>query len=257
MRTHLIALFGIGCGASRPVVVEPPRATQVAPLVEPTYAERSLPMTAKSETKARYGTRDLFEPVIYGRDQVALEAGWRSGEPQVVDVSELEFLGRCAREFIIAQPETARRTLISAFSHYVTACDAETGQLVLERPLGFDSRDRRSTSDAVFLGGLSPRGSGLVLKLTSCDNETQFERVTIAGDGQKWTSQRLEVRRAFDGCDTAEVPYTRRLANAILATTEGPSSITFEGAGHEMLIEESLREELRGVIDAVDAITAP
>ncbi len=257
MRASLIVTL-VGCGAATHTpVAAPPQAVAITPFVEPVYAERTMPVPAKAATKDRYGTRDLFEPVIRGREQIAMEAGWRSSEPQVVDTAELDFLGRCARDYILTQPESARRTLMGAFAHYVTGCDVETGKLVLERPLGFDNRDRRTTSDAVFIGGLSPRGSELVLKITSCGSETMFERITISGSGHTWTSPRLEVRRGFDGCDVAELPYTSRLANVILSATERGATISLVGTETQVAIDGGMRDELRGVIDAVDAITAP
>ena len=152
-----------GCGTASMAM----RATSIAPLREPSYAERSLPMTAKAVTKQRYGTRDLFEPVIVGRDLVAQQAGWRS-QLLVTDVAELDDLGRCARDYVLGQPEGVRRSLVRVFAHYVVTCDAETGVPRLERPLGLDARDHRGATDVTFLGALSPGGDQLVLRLTSC-----------------------------------------------------------------------------------------
>ncbi len=259
MRVCLMVMLGGGCGAALPTQppVTPPQAIAIAPFAEPAYEDRTSPAPGMEATKGRYGVRDLFEPVIHGRDEIAIQAGWQSVRQPFVDVSELDFLGKCARDFILTQPESTRRTLVNAFSHYITSCDAETGKLVLDRPLGFDNRERRSSSDAVFLGGVSARGANLVLKLTSCASETTFERITITGSGHKWTSPRLEVRRGFDGCDVAELPYTRGFANVILAATDRDATITFVGTSNEVGIDDGMRDELRSVIDAIDAITEP
>ena len=250
-----LAVLIAGCGASRPAIVEPPHAVAIEPLAVASYA--LTPVTAKAVTKDRYGARDLFEPVIHGRDRIAKEAGWHSVSDKPVDRSEIDFFGACVRDYILAQPPTSHRVLIDAFAHYVTQCDVETGRLVLERPLGFDARDRQTRSDAVFIGELSAGGSKLALRLTSCGSEAMFERIKIEGSGMKWTSPRLEVRRTYDGCDVAEVPYTRGLANMLIASTEREALITFEGTTNEITVDEVLRDELRNVIDAVDAITVP
>jgi hypothetical protein len=233
------------------------RAEPIAPPIDPPLAYQPKPVPAKPVTVDRYGARDLFEPVIHGRDTIAIEARWRSAEPAIVDVAEIDFLGRCARDFILQQPEPARRVLVTALTHYVTACDAETGKLVLERPLGFDSRDRRSRSDAVFLGMLSPRGAGLVLRVSSCGGESSFDRISVVGVDHQWTSPRLEVRREPNGCDIAELPFTRSLAKVISRALDGESTIRFEGTEAELAFTDQLRDELRSVLNVVDAISAP
>ena len=242
-----------GCYSTSSTVM---RATPIAPPREPGYAERSSPVAAKAITKQRYGKRDLFEPVIVGRDLIAQEAGWHRRHMQLVDLAELDYLGRCAKDYVLGHPEAARRSLVNGFSHYLLTCDAETNVPTLDRPLGLDARDRRGSTDVAFVGSLSPGGAQLVLRLTSCGNDATFDKVTLAGGGEQWTSQRVEVRRRHDGCDVAELPYTPRLASMILRMTEGaPSSIRFEGLDTTFPIDEVLREELRDVIGAVDAIT--
>lgn len=257
MRNLAVLAVTAGCHSATPSAV-PPRATPIAPYAEPAYAERHLPMPAKAATKLRYGERDLFEPVIIGRDLIAQQAGWRQPQLQVIDIAEIDYLGKCAKDYVLGQPESARRSLVNVFAHYVIACDAETGMPALERPLGLDARDRRRSTDAVFLGSLSPGGDKLVLRLTSCGTDATFDKVTLVGSGAEWTSQRVEVSRRPDGCDIADLPYSRRLATTILRVTEDTvSSIRFEGTDNSFAIEDLLREELRDVIGAVDAITAP
>ncbi|MBA2542030.1 MAG: hypothetical protein H0V17_20490 [Deltaproteobacteria bacterium] len=256
MRSWSILLgVAAGCAAPRPSIVEAPHATAIE--LAPAIAAPALPVPAKPATLDRDGARDLVEPGIHGR-VIALEARWRSAgaDPAIVDVAEIDFLGRCARDFIVAQPESARRPLVTAFTHYVTICDPE-GKLMLERPLGFDSRDRRTRSDAVFLGSLAARGAGLVLRVTSCNAGGSFDRVSIAGGDLAWTSPRLEVRREANGCEIAELPYTKALAKVILRATESESVLRFDGTTNELAITDQIRDELRSVLDAVDAITEP
>lgn len=247
-----------GCAAHHP---ELPRAEPIAPPVEPPLADQPKPVPAKPGTIARYGARDLFDPVVRERDPIAIEARWRStgAEPAIVDVAEIDYLGRCAREFILQQPEGSRRVLIAAFTHYVTACDPDTGKLVLERPLGFDSRERRSRPDVAFLGMLAPRGAGLVLRVSACGTQTSFDRISISSADHRWTSSRLEVRRDPGGCDVAELPFTRALGKVIAQALEGESVIRFEGSSPdtELAFTDQLRSELRSVLDAVDVLTAP
>lgn len=239
-----------GCHVASPVA---PRATPIAPLPEPTFAERVLPTTAKTRTKERYGARDLFEPRIVGRDLIAQQASWHS--TPVVDVAEIDYLGRCVKDYVTSAPQTARRSLVDAFAHYVVTCDAETGAPTLDRPLGLDTRDRKGSTDAIFVGRLTPGGGELVLRVTSCGTASTFDKITFAGADEQWTSQRLEVRRRIDGCDVAELPYSRRLGGMMLRAMQSDAAIRFDGTDNSLALDATLRGELRDVIDAVDAIT--
>lgn len=247
------------CAAPQARTAELPRAVPIAPPAGLAVDAPPVPAKPKPLDARRYRAHDLFEPAIHERETIAIEARWRSrpGEPAVVDVAEIDYLGRCARSFILQQPESARRALVSALSLYVTSCD-DTGKPVLERPLGFDSRDRKTRSDAMLLGTVAPRGAGLVLRVSACGPMTPFDRIAIVDGDHRWTSPRLEVRRDAHGCDVAELPFTKALAVVIeraLAHTD--VSLEFEGAGSALLLTDQLRDELRSVLDAVDAITEP
>jgi hypothetical protein len=242
----------------------PPHATPMAVSTEPIGTQvvepPARPEPAPMPTLERYEPRDLVGPigpiVRRAREEVILERRYKKIEP--IDVAEIDFLPRCARDFVQTQVAPARRVLVDAFTHYQTSCDAD-GKVVLERPLGFDSRDRRTRSDVGLAGTIAPRGAGIVLRVASCGAETAYDRVTIIAAGASWTSSRLEVRRDGYGCDIAELPYTRALAKMLeLAIDPGPAAVVrFDGAGIELAVTDAIRDELRRVLDAVDAITAP
>jgi hypothetical protein len=258
-----IWIVGLVVACTPPSVAVPQHAT-VMPPSKPTSDEVVFeppprPEAAKPPTLERYGPRDLIQPQVRRtRDEVILlEGRWRKREPQI-DVAEIDFLSRCARDFVYTQPDTARRALVDAFTHYVTTCDA-TGKVVLERPIGFDSRDRRTRSDLSLVGSIGPRGGGVSLRVAACGSERSFDRVTLVADGESWTSSRLEVRRDPYNCDIAELPYTKALSKmlrlAIEDTREGGALIRFDGAGVELTFSDVTRDELRSVLDAIDAVT--
>src|SRR5258706_7512075 len=165
MRAVVIAMVGSRCGAATSTT--PPQPPRVATLVEQiSLPPAPEPVPAKGRTLERYSGRDLVTTHLSRDEVILLDHRMRSG-PMVADVAEIDFLGPCARTFVQAQPEAARRVVVEALTHYVTSCRSD-GAIVLERPLGFDSRDRRSRSDVAFAGVLAPYGGGLVLRVVSC-----------------------------------------------------------------------------------------
>jgi hypothetical protein len=254
VRAALIA-FVAGCGASvPPPVAAPVPQPQATPLAVAIAPARAKPVEGRTRTLERYNGRDVITTHLSRDEVILLDRRTRSIE--MPDVSEIDFLGRCARDFVEGQPDTVRKVLIDALSHYVTGC--EEGKLVLERPLGFDARDRRSHTDIAFVGTLGRNGAGLMLKATSCGPSSAFERITVVSSGQVWTSPRVELRRDTNNCTISELPYTRVLAKVIRSAIEnGETTIQFEGSTSELVLDESTRDELRAVLDAVDVISDP
>ena len=97
--------------------------------------------------------------------------------------------------------------------------------------------------------------------MSSCGTEASYDRITIKVGRESWTSTRLEVRRDPYGCDLAELPYTRTLGKLLRLvledTSAGGALVQFEGNGVELVFSEATRDELRSVLDAIDAVTAP
>ena len=248
-----MTVVGFGCRASVPVVVAP-LSPQATPVATPIAAAPEKPVQGRTRTLDRYHGRDVVVTHL-GRDEVILLAP-RGRNVELPDVSEIDFLGRCARDFVQSQPEPARRVLIDALSHYVTGCD--DGKLVLERPLGFGARDRRSRTDIAFVGTLGKSGAGLVLRVTSCGSPASFDRVSVVVDGEIWTSPRVELRRDAYNCDVGELPYTRALGNVIRAASKSAgATIQFRGTDTELVLDEAMRDELQAVLAAVDVISEP
>jgi hypothetical protein len=172
---------------------------------------------------------------------------------QAPDVSESDFFSRCVREFVQAQKPVARRAFITALTQYETSCDRD-GRVVVEQPLGNDSRERRGHTDVAFTGTLSAQRIDLSLRLAYCGDAVSPDHITIVADGETWRSQRLEFARDSGGCDVAELPYTRSLGRALERVVESPeASVLFEGTTGELAITDPIRNELRVFLEALDA----
>jgi len=259
--------FVIGCVACGVTNSQPrtrfvePIAGPVAPAVAQT-APASQPPRRAAETRSRAELPVARGPYYPGgapldRDPVIVMMDRRNRAiDQAVNVAEIDFLGRCARAYVRAQPAGVRRVLVEALSRYITRC--ESNRIVLDRPLGFGSHDRRSRSDIAFVGTLEPHGAGMALRVKSCGATRSYDRVTVVGDDGEWTSPRVELVHDASGCDVAELPYTRALARAIRNAADSATVapvVRFEGADLELELAESTREELRSVLDAIDAIS--
>lgn len=174
------------------------------------------------------------------------------------EFTQTDLLSPCVREFVLARDEAARGPLIAALTQYVTSCDGG-GRVVLERPLGYERRERRSRSDVMFVGTLSSRRLEVSLRVVSCGRASASpDHITIAVDDSTWTSPRLEFRRDADTtCDAAELPYTRSLGRALQQVIDGGDAmIRFEGASPDgdLAIGDAMKRELRVVLDALDAL---
>jgi hypothetical protein len=251
----------VACGVqAAPTRVQPvsgpPALAEIAPAVPPVP---SPPPRSKQSERI-----DLVEPRgirLVDPAERGLAGEGRKGNPGLgmVDVAESDFLSSCVRELVRLQPGAAQRALIAALAQYATACDGE-GRVVLERPLGVDSRERRSRSDVAFTGTLSAQRFELVLRVAYCGGESAApDHIAIVAPDATWTSSRLEFERDAAGCDVAELPYTRALGRALLrATTAESALIRFEGAGvrGELPLPDPVQHELRTVLDAVAALAA-
>jgi hypothetical protein len=199
-------------------------------------------------------------PIEPGVEEVIIRRGRGGlGRGTPLDVAESDFLSRCVRDFVYAQPDASRRALIAAFTQYQTTCDG-AGRVVLERPLSFDSRERRARSDVAFTGTLSPERVDLALRVAYCGGDSASpDRITIVADDATWTSSRLEFERDTGACDVAELPYTRPLGRILFDVTDATDAlIRFEGTGlaGELVASDGIKHELRVVLEALDALSA-
>ena len=249
-----------GCWA-----VPAPALPHTAPLahapapVDPFIAARRI------EPVQHEQSRGVGAPSIPGRgaidrnDVILLEGSTNRRIAKASDVAESDFLSQCVREFVLAQPEPTRRPLTVVLTQYFTTCEPN-GRIALERPLAFDSRDRRSRSDASFRGTLSQRPD-MVLRVAYCSGDSASpDHITIVADGVLWTSQRLEFQRDSNTCDVAELPLTHAFARSLLQVTDATEAvIRFEGhrVSGELAVTETMKRELRIVLEALDALSDP
>lgn len=252
MRRFLFVLV-VGCGAAplAPAPVQVPRAAP-ATTTEIVTETRARPAPAARNPIVRRG---LLQLEMQG-EEVVLPTERRHLFDRPINYAETDFLSRCVREFVQTRSESARRPLIAALAQYATSCDAD-GRVVLERPLGYDSRDRRARSDAMFTGTLSAQRVDIVLRVAACSggDSASPDHIAIVADDQTWTSQRLEFARDGNACDVAEMPYTRALGRALFRASESEDAvIRFEGSSVELPITDVMKHELRVVLDAVDAL---
>jgi hypothetical protein len=241
--------------APAPQQAQPPRAVAIAPSsVEPMPVPKPIP--AKTQTLERYSGRDLVTTHLSRDEVVLMDRRTRAGELDVLATSDLDFLGPCMSAFVKAQPITARTVLLDAVGRYATTC--RDGVVTLDRPLGCNSGERRTRSDVALVGALTPRGAGLVLRVSSCGSTSTFDKITLHGGNAAWTSPRVELVHDTYGCNVAEIPMTRVLASALRSTLEEDDAvIAFDGSETELALDDTLRDELRSVLAAMDAISAP
>ncbi len=171
------------------------------------------------------------------------------------NVAEIDFLGQCAKAYVLAHPAGVRHALIAALSRHLTRCEHD-GSIVLVRPL---DGGRKARSGIAFAGSLEGGGAHLVLRATACETRG-FERIALDGDDGEWMSPRVELSRDGRGCDVAELPYTKTLARTLRQVVDSARvtpAVRFEGANLRIELPDAMRDELRAVLDAVDALSAP
>ncbi len=256
----LVLLAVAGCGASAPAAPSRVLLPSVAPVSTTNAAVAPTPVKPPTHLEPRrsmprqgFGLGDRTHLAEAERmDRIVTDG--RPMPMRAEDVADVDFLSPCVRDFIRTQPEGARRPLIAACSHYSTSCS--DGAVVLERPLG----ERRVGSDASLVGRLSADRTEISLRVSICYGESASpDHITVEADGVTWTSSRLEFQRDGNGCDVAELPLTRPLGRILAQAVEATeASIRFEGqaASHEREVSDSMKRELRVVLDALGALTA-
>jgi hypothetical protein len=179
--------------------------------------------------------------------------------PGPIDVADGDYLSPCVRDYIRTQPEAARHALTAVYARYATRC--EDGGVVLERPLGDTRGDRRARPALSLVGRLAVAHPDVALRVATCNGESAApDHVTIVADGVTWTSSRLEFQRDGNACDVAELPLTHALARVLSdATAATDLAVRFEGhrVTRELVVGDPIKRELRIVLDAIDALSAP
>lgn len=253
---RLIWLLVVGCAAGR--APTPRRAAPPAPVREviEVAPHKPTPRPPLRAPRGRFdidplGNNSAIDDIIYLEPRPT-----RRVEDDRMAVSDLDLLGRCAREVVQARPEPARRALVTVLVRYHTSCDAN-GRVVLERLLG--DRDRRTRSDIGFVGTVGRDRMELALRVATCNGESASpDRIAIVTDTTRWTSPRLEFARDANNCDAAQLPFTNVLGRMLDAAIRQPEAkLAFEGTDAELVLDDAIKSELVLVLDAYASFAHP
>jgi hypothetical protein len=214
---------------------------------DPLLRDPRWPLLGDPRSLSPAGRRASREQVIFERKLARLD---RAG----ADISGSELWEPCVRDFVRALPEPARRALTAALAYYETAC-APGGGVALQGVRGLDGRGRRGRSDVGFTGTLSASRVDVSLRVASCDGATAAERIAIAADGERWSSPLLAFAEDAHGCAVAELPWTRSLAQAVWAAAgAADASIVFGGGAPDLAITDEMKQHLRAMLEALEAL---
>jgi hypothetical protein len=262
--------LAIGCTGSRPPATAPavpggdPPAHATAepsppsPQANPERGPRPRPIPPPPG-----GRRDALpadarprsDVIVFGReDTVDSLPGWqRAGERRFDRKSD--YWSPCIRDFVQTQPEPARAALGEALSLYSTSCTGAPVRRIEFRtpPAG---RVTPAASHLGLIGALDPTTCDLALTAAYHGEPIQAERILLIADGVRWSSPRIAFDRE-DGWETATLPLTRSLARVVQqAITARDTVLRFEGARdyQDVVVTEEMKQDLRMLLDALDAI---
>lgn len=247
-------------GGARPVarrVAEPARPSQ-PPEVHPSRSRAIPPPPGRrfDEPPWRPWTSTIVVGVA-GEDSVDGPAvRLRAPEPSFGRKSD--YWSPCVRDFVQTQPEAARGALGDALTLYSTSCAGAPDRRVELRtpPAG------RMTPPASHLGlvaALSPATCELALTAAYHGAPVDAERITLIADGARWSSPRILFDHG-DGWEIATLTVTRSLARVVQqAAAARDAVLRFEGARdyQDVVITDAMKQDLRVVLDALDAISCP
>jgi hypothetical protein len=270
----LASLAPGGCGGAAPVASAPVASQPAAtpPLDDPAIAEARPaepprpPPPSGYRVIARPGvltagplTREVWtiDPQIQG-DTVSVDRWLRL--PTLLDVSnkKSDLWSPCVRDFVQGEPEIARDVLGEALSLYSTACTVGASRRVeFQTPRG--DRTALAQSYLGLVGALEPTSCELALRAAYHGPAMRAERITLIADGVRWSSPRID----FDddsGWEIATLPLTRELARVVMRAAEARDALLrFEsGAAYEdVVVTDDMKQDLRVMLDALDAIHRP
>jgi hypothetical protein len=272
-----------GCGGATPAASVPvasgasvPRALEDPAIAEPPPPEPSRnpatppqppqsPMTGRRLIPPRGPltvgpvTREVWaiDPQAQG-DPVSVDRWLRL--PTLLDSSnkKSDFWSPCVREFVLGQAETARDVLGEALSLYSTACTGGPSRRVEFQTPRAD-RTAPAQSYLGLVGALEPSTCELALRAAYHGPPVRAERIALIADGVRWSSPRIDFDDD-DGWEIATLPLTRELARVVMRTAEARDALLrFEaGAAYEdVVLTEDMKQDLRVMLDALDAIHRP
>jgi hypothetical protein len=193
------------------------------------------------------------EPGVFKRSPFRLRV---VGEPSYDRKSD--YWSPCVRDFVQTQPEVARDTLGEALSLYSTTCTGGPARRV-EFQTPRVGRTARPQSHLGLIGALERATCELALRAAYHGEPVHAERITLIADGAWWSSPRIDLERD-GGWEIATLPLTRALARVVKRAIDARDTLLrFEGAqGYEdVTVTEDMKQDLRVMLDALDAINRP
>jgi len=231
-----------------------PGAAVAAPVaVPPPGAPRPISPAGRAGAVAILrGVRGREEAILLDGTLVPLRSNELSFD------KKSDYWSPCVRDFVDTQPEAARAALGEALSLYSTTCTKDP-----ERRVAFQTpragRTAPARSPLGLIGALGRATCELALRAAYHGEPVHAERITLIADGVRWSSPRLDFD-GDDGWEVATLPFTRALARVVRRAIEARDTLLrFESAkGYEdVAITDELKQELRVMIDALDAINRP
>lgn len=258
MRLAALALMLAGCGAApaRPARDAPPPARPAQHLSDLAVPERARPSPPPTAIDP------LHPRAVYERDQARLERELATGERRGAaarsaapdDVAESELWDPCVRQFVHTQPARVRRALTAALARYQTACGPD-GAVLLQAARGIDGRARQGRSDFALVGSMSAASIAVALRVASCGAPPDADRIVIATERARWTSPALAFERDEYGCYVAELPLTRAVTQHLRDVSRAADAVVAFG-GHDLIVSDEMKQSLRALLDALDALDA-
>lgn len=246
-----------------PAIAEPPREPQRTPVRPPVNGRRLI--QRPGVLLVGPVTREVWaiDPQAQG-DLVSVDRWLRL--PTLLDVSnkKSDFWSPCVREFVQGQPEGVRDALGEALSLYSTACTGGPSRRVEFQTPRAD-RTAPAQSYLGVIGALEASSCELALRaayrrpVVPAGPPVRAERITLIADGVRWSSPRIDFDD-HDGWEVATLPLTRELARVVMRTAEARDALLrFEaGAAYEdVVLTDDMKQDLRVMLDALDAIHRP
>jgi len=262
-----------GCSAARPAPSAPVAVASASParaLADPAVpAPPPAPQKAPRGRPLRPGVPGvvLMPDVVVrnGLDPSALDPDDRFVLDRLVRLPPLgiasrksDFWSPCVRDFVQLQPEAARDVLGEALSLYSTTCTGGPARRVEFRTPRTD-RGAPAQSYLGLVGALEPSRAELVLRAAYHGRPVHSEQIALIADGVRWSSQRMDFDDD-DGWEIATLPLTRELARVVKRAAEARDALLrFEAAGdyEDVVLTEDMKQDLRVMLDALDAINRP
>ena len=273
------ASFAIGCGGPHPVSA--PQAAASAPvsrsLADPAVPS-SRPAPPPRKTAGPVGLRGRViprpRPGAPGGDPMTREP-WSGIDPSglddvivldrslrlttILDLSnkKSDFWSPCVREFVQLQPEAARDALGEALSLYSTSCTgAPVRRVEFQTPPA--SRGAPAQSYIGLVGALEQNRGELALR-AALHGSLRAVRITLIADDARWSSPRIDFDED-DGWEIATLPLTRQLARVVRQAADAHDALLrfeSERSYEDVAVTEDMKQDLRVMLDALDAINRP